>query len=160
MNLEGPFLPEAVFPKRETSLSLGYQKNETPGLNDRSSSRFVGSLHMAWHARERTRIFFDARRSLELSVNNLTVETTAYNVGVNQQVGNFTSVSLSGGYEQRDYKSLGRLDDVYVFQAGAHYRITRAWSASANYRLRDSQSNEAVADYSRHTVSVEGNYTF
>lgn len=160
LNLVGPFLPESIFPKIESSLSLGYQKNETPGLNDTSSSRFVGSMHIAWAARERTRIFFDARRSLELSVNNLTVQTTAYNLGLSQRVGDFTSVSISGGYEERDYKGLGRLDDVYVFQAGARYQINRAWSASANYRLRDSQSNEAVADYARNSVSVEVNYTF
>jgi hypothetical protein len=49
---------------------------------------------------------------------------------------------------------------VYLLQAAAHYRITSAWSAGANYRLRDSQSSVPVADYARHVVSVEATYTF
>ena len=163
LNLEGPFLPESVFPKVETSLSLGYQKNESPGLHDTSSSRFIGSMHVGWHARERTRLFFDARRAQELSVSDLTVTSTGFNVGVTQAIGNFTTTSLSGGYEKREYSTidlLGRDDDVYLLQAAAHYRITSAWSAGANYRLRDSQSSVPVADYARHFVSVEANYTF
>ena len=160
VNISGPFLPESMFPKLETSLSLGYQKNETPGLNDTNSSRFVGSLHMGWHARERTKLTFDARRSMDLSVNNLTVETSSLMVGIDQSIGNFTTANFSGGYERRDYRNLGRLDDVYIFQGGARYKIARAWSAAAYYRLRDSQSSEAVADYARHSVSAEVTYTF
>ena len=163
LGLNGPFLPQTIFPKLESSLSLGYQKNETPGINDTSSSRFVGSLNVSWHARERTRVFLDARRALVLSVNDLTVETTGFNVGVNQSIGDFTTASLSAGYEQREYQTvdlLGRTDDVYMLQTSARYRITSAWSAAANYSLREAQSSEAVADYGRHLVSVEATYTF
>lgn len=163
LGLNGPFLPQSIFPKLESSLSLGYQKNETPGINDTSSSRFVGSLNVSWHARERTRVFLDARRALVLSVNDLTVETTGFNVGVNQSIGDFTTASLSAGYEQREYQTidlLGRTDDVFMLQTSARYRITRAWSAAANYSLREAQSSEAVADYGRHLVSVEATYTF
>ena len=163
LNLEGPFLPESMFPKVETSLSLGYQKNESPGLHDSSTSRFIGSMHIGWHARERTRLFFDARRAQELSVDDLTVTSTGFNVGLTQSIGNFTTASLSGGYEKREYTTIdlmGRDDDVYLLQAAAHYRITSAWSAGANYRLRDSQSSVPVADYARHVVSVEATYTF
>jgi opacity protein-like surface antigen len=163
LRLDGPFLPESMFPKLESSLMFGYQKNETPGINDTSSSRFIGTVHVGWHARERTRLYVDGRRALELSVNNLTVQTTGVTVGVNQSIGNFTSTSLSAGYEQRDYRTpvLGdRSDDVMTVQAGAHYRITSAWSANANYQLRKSQSSVVAADYARHVVSLEATYTF
>lgn len=163
LKLDGPFLPESVFPKMESSLMFGYQKNETPGINDTSSSRFIGTVHLGWHARERTRLFLDGRRAQELSVNNLTVQTTAVNVGINQSIGNFTSTSLSAGYEKRDYSTpilADRSDDVVMVQAGAHYKITSAWSADANYRLRQSQSTFSAADYARHVVSLEANYTF
>src|SRR5690606_7325725 len=76
VRLDGPFLPERIFPKVESSLTLGYQKAESPGINDTGGSRFVGSMHVSWQARERTRLFVDARRALELSINDLTVETT------------------------------------------------------------------------------------
>lgn len=165
LGIHGPFLPESIFPKVDTSLSLGYEKNETPGINDSSSSSFVGSLHIGWNARERTRIRFDARRALELSVDDLTVETTRVSLGFDQSVGDFTTTSLSVGYEQRDYEhnlivTSDRKDDVLFLQASARYRITSTWSAAANYSLRDTDSSSAIADYARHLVSLEATYTF
>src|SRR5690606_16646408 len=107
-------------------------KNETPGINDSSSNRFVGSLHVGWNARERTRIIFNARRAMELSVDDLTVETTRISLGFDQSVGDFTTATFSVGYEEREYDSvdttittLARDDDVMFLQAGARYRITK-----------------------------------
>lgn len=160
INLTGPFLPKAMFPKLDTSLSLGYQKSETPGLNDRNASRFVGAMNINWQARERSRITFNVRRALELSVNNFTVETTGVTVGLTQAVGNFITTSFSTGYEQRDYGILGRNDDVYIAQASGRYSISRTWSTSATYSLRQSNSSVAIADYGRHYASLEINYTF
>lgn len=160
VRLDGPFLPESRFPKVETSLTLGYQKAETPGINDTGGSRFVGSMHISWQARERTRLSFDARRALELSINDLTVETTAFSVGVNQSIGDFTTGSFSAGYEQRDYRTVGRSDDVLTAAAALGYKITRAWSAHAAYRVRAADSDARIADYARHTVILSVNYTF
>lgn len=160
VNLDGPFLPASRFPKLDSSLSFGYQKAESPGINDTGGSRFVGSAHIGWHARERTRLFIQARRSLELSINDLTVETTAAEIGVTQSVGNFTSTSASIGYEERDYRTVNRRDEALTAQLGASYRITAAWSASANYRLRATDSSATNADYARHVVWVAVNYTF
>lgn len=160
VTIDGPFLPESMFPKVETSLTLGYQKTETPGINDSGGTRMFGTAHVGWRARERTRLFLDARRSQELSANDTTVEVTGFRLGVTESVGNFTELTASGGYEQRDFQTFGRTDDVYVFQAGANYRITRAWSAGANYNLRAANSNARAADYARHIVAVSANYTF
>lgn len=160
VTIDGPFLPESKFPKIESSLTLGYQKSETPGINDNGGTRLFGAGHLAWHARERTRVFLDLRRAQELSVNNLTVETTGANLGVSQSVGNFTALTASAGYEQRDYRSFGRTDDVYVFEVGGTYRIAAAWSATANCRLRSSQSSVSSADYDRHVVYAEITYRF
>ena len=163
LGINGPFLPESVFPKVETSLSVGYQQNETPGINDTSSDSFTGNLHISWDARERTRVFFDARKALELTADDLTVDTTALTFGLSQSIGDFTTASISAGYEKRKYDSIDgvdREDDVYRFQTGARYRITSAWSAAANYTFRDNESNDPAADYIRHLVSVEATYRF
>jgi hypothetical protein len=163
LKLDGPFLPQTLFPKVDTSLTLGYQKNESPGINDTSSSRFIGLLHIGWHARERTQIFLDARRATELSVNDLTVVTTGASLGVRQSIGNFTTTSASIGYEERDYEVIGplaRQDNVFTAQASANYKITSAWSAAAHYRLRQAESDFSLADYSRHFASVELTYIF
>lgn len=160
VTLTGPFLPQRMFPKVDSSLSLGYQKTETPGINDKGGTRFNGSLMVSWHARERTRLFVNARRAIELSVNDVTVETTGVNIGMQQAVGNFTALTISGGYEQRDYSTLGREDDVYLFEAGARYKITTKWSAAAQYSLRSSASSATIADYDRHVVAVSAIYAF
>jgi hypothetical protein len=163
LGIHGPFLPESIFPKVDTSLHLGYEKNEAPGINDSSSNRFVGSLHIGWNARERTRILFDARRSVELSVDDLTVELTRISLGFDQSIGDFTTANFSVGYEEREYElltAMTRNDEVMFVRAGARYRITGAWSAGASYYLRDTDSNAATADYVRHLVSVEATYTF
>jgi hypothetical protein len=160
LDLNGPFLPQSLFPKVESSLSLGYQKTETPGINDKGGTRLYGAMNISWHARERTRLFVNARRATELSINNLTVETTGANVGIQESVGNFTSLTASGGYEQRDYRTLGRSDDIYVFNVGAHYKITAKWSASADYNLRSAASSETAANYARSIVSLAVTYSF
>lgn len=160
VGIEGPFLPATKFPKLDSSLSLGYQEAETPGINDTAGSRFTGAMHLGWHARERTQIYVDARRALELSVNDLTVETTAASIGIQQRIGNFLSGSASVGYETRDYRTAGREDDAVIVQTSAHYQINRAWSASAEYRLRSTDSTFGTADYARHLASVWATYTF
>lgn len=161
VSLVGPFLPESMFPKVESSLSLGYQKAESPGINDPGAgNRFVGAMHLAWHARERTSLIFDARRAVELTINDLTVETTGGSIGVNQQIGNFTTAGISAGYEERKYRTLDRRDDVFVATASATYRISHAWSAGADYRLRAVDSAVASSDYSRNVISVSASYLF
>lgn len=160
VRLDGPFLPESIFPKIESSLMLGYQEAETPGINDRGGSRFIGAASVAWHARERTRLFLQARRSLELSINDLTVETTILEVGATQSIGNFLQTSASVGHEERDYRSVGRSDRAFTASLGATYRITKAWSAQAHYRVRASESDATFADYARHVAYVSANYTF
>lgn len=160
VNLVGPFLPERLFPKLDSSLSLGYQKAETPGINDKGGTRFNGTLHVGWHARERTVVSFDARRGRELSINDITVETTSYTVNLRQGIGNFMHGSLMAGYEERHYLTLGRKDDVALAGASLSYRITKTWSAEADYRLRDASSGLGVADYARHVAAVSVTYTF
>lgn len=160
VRLDGPFLPQSMFPKVETSLVLGYQKAETPGINDTGGSRFVGNMNISWQARERTRLGFEARRSLDLSINDLTVETTAFEARISQSIGDFTSASLFGGYEEREYRTLGRGDDALTAGGSVHYRITKYWSAQGAYRVRVSDSSTFVAEYSRHLVSLSVNYIF
>lgn len=163
VGIEGPFLSPTRFPKLDSSLSLSYQEAETPGIQDSMGKRFVGALHLGWQARERTEISFNARRSIELSIQDRTVEMTSVHLGVNQAIGNFMTGSISGGFESRDYRLSGpadREDDAFIFRSALHYRITRTWSANAEYRLRSTDSNVGIADYARHVVVLSGTYTF
>ncbi len=160
INLTGPLLPRSEFPKIESSLSLGYQKSDTPGINDVGGSRFIGSARLSWQAREETRLSVDAHRTQQLSVNNLTVVGTGASVAIEERIGHFLTATASASYERLDYRGLLRSDDVSTVRAGLAYRINRAWSASADYSLRSATSNLALADYARTLVRVGVTYTF
>ncbi len=160
VNIDGPFLPASRFPKVDSSLSFGYQEAETPGIADTGGSRFFGAARLGWHVRERTQLFVQARRALELSVDDLTIETTSGEIGISQQVGNFTSLVASVGYEERDYRTFSRQDEAFTAHAAANYRITKSWSAAANYRLRATDSNSTMANYDRHVFWVSATYMF
>lgn len=160
LNIDGPFLPRSVFPKLTSSFMVGYQKVETPGINDKGGSRFIGRARLSWQAREQTSLFVDANRSVRLSVNNLTVTSTGFDVGVHEDIGHFWTASATAGYRKRDFDVLNRSDNVYEFQASANYRITRAWAASLDYSYRLADSNVVTADYERHLIALSAIYTF
>lgn len=160
LDLVGPFLSPTAFPNLESSLSLGYQKSEAPGINERGGERFIGNMRLSWHPRDRTRLFVEARRTQELAITDTTVVATSANLGIRQEVGDFTTVTLSGGYENRDYKSLNRSDDVWVGDANIYYKIAHAWSAELSYRVRSADSTIPTANYTRQIVSLSATYTF
>lgn len=160
VNLDGPFLPKSRFPKLESSLTLGYEKDAAPGINEVNSSHFVGAARLTWQAREPTKVFVSARRSTELSVNNLTVVSTSGSLGVTEQIGHFISSTVSAGYERRSTTMVGRTDDAFTASAAARYQITKYWMVAFDYQFRNTNSNYAPADFGRHVVSVSGNYTF
>ncbi len=160
VNVNGPFLPASVFPKLESSAYLGYEKADTPGINDTGGSRLVGNLHLGWYARERTVVSVDAHRNRELSVNDLTVETTAFTATLRQGIGDFLHASITAGYERRDYRGVGRRDNVGLFGTSLDYHVTKYWSANAQYQLHAARSDAPTADYSRHLALVSVTYTF
>lgn len=159
-SLEGPFLPPRMFPKLTSSLSLSYQSSDVPGINDTNTRRFAGSANLSWQARETTRVFFNARRAQDLTINDITVDANTVSLGVRQEIGHFIDGTAVVGYDHRAYRGFNRSDDAFFFEARAGYRVTKYWSASAAYRFRNSDSDAVFADYSRHIVSLSANYTF
>ena len=160
LGIDGPFLPASRFPKLKSSASISYARADTPGVNDSGGNRFTGHVGLEWQARPETRLSINASRTLELSYDNRTAQTNSLYLGVHQDVGHFIELVGTAGYEHRDYPGAARNDDVYVASIGANYQATKAWSVSANYRLRDSESNLWTANYVRHLVSVAATYTF
>lgn len=158
--IRGPFLPESLFPKLQSSFSIAYQESETPGLNDTGKRSTVGSMDVKWSARERTALSFNARRGFELSSEDLTVETTSAQLGISQEIGYSLSADASVGYERRDYTNVGREDDVILSQVSAILRVSAPWSVRADYRYRQSSSNVAIADYERHIAMLTATYVF
>ncbi len=160
LNLDGPFLPHQYFPKTTGTFRIGYEKAETPGLNDRNNERLVGQLNLSWAAREHTTVGLFASRSQDLSITDNTVINESTGLTLRQAIGAFVDADFSLSYTNADFVNLDRKDDRYEARAGATYRINRTWSSGLTYRYLKSDSNAAVANYTRHIVSGTVNYAF
>ena len=160
VNLDGPFLPRQYFPKTTGNFHVGYERAETPGLNDRSNERLVGQISISWAAREHTTISVYASRSQDLSINDNTVVNETEGITLRQAIGAFVDADVGLSHTNADFVNVGRQDNRYETHAGATYRINRTWSSGLTYRYLKSDSSNAVANYTRHVVSGTVNYAF
>lgn len=160
LNLDGPFLPRQYFPKTTGTFRLGYERAETPGLNDRSNERLVGQVNISWAAREHTNVGIFANRSQDLSITDNTVVTETTGITLRQGLGAFVDTDFSLSRTNADFVDLARTDKRYEARAAATYHINRTWSSALSYRYLKSDSNVAVANYTRHIVSGTVNYAF
>ncbi len=154
LKLDGPFLPASRFPKLTSSFSLGLQKGQTLGLNDRGSTTLVGSLGLAWQARERTALTFNASRSQGLSSANLSTIDNVVSLGVTQRIGERTNLSGSIAQDWSSYSATGRSDRHTRGALNLGYSLNRNWQAGAGYALTLSRSNNDFIDYDRHIVNA------
>jgi hypothetical protein len=156
----GPFLPKQYFPKTTGVFRIAYEQSDTPGLNDRSGERLVGQLNLSWEARANTTVGLVASRSQELSILDQTVINEVAGVTLRQGIGQFVETNFSLTYTNADFVNVGRTDDRYEARAAATYKINRVWSSMLMYRYLNSESNQAIAHYTRHVVSGTVNYAF
>lgn len=86
-----------------------------------------------------------------------TIEATGGSFRLNYVVD--PKVTLNGGisYYYHDYRRgsyEGRRDDYLVLNLGGNYRLNEFTTLSANYRLRDNDSNRNLSEFTNNTVSV------
>ena len=153
LRLDGPFLPPSRIPKHKSTISLGLEQGQTLGLNDTGSTTLVGGLSLAWQARERTALSFNASRKQGLSSTNLSTVTNMLQLGVEQAVGARGSLSASLGQEWSSFPGTGRDDRRTRGSAGFNYSFNRNWQAGTSYTATLSRSSHALHDYDRHLVS-------
>jgi hypothetical protein len=160
--LRGPFLPPARYPKLESSASISYEQNVSPGINDTGEKTITGHIDLAWNARERTRVSIDALRSQSLASNNFTVVTTEMNAGVTENIGLATVLSGKVSYTWLTYRGITRNDELFSAYVGLHHPLTQRWSVGADYTFESTKSDapqdsfqgasHAPHDYFRHVV--------
>ncbi|HEY4247254.1 MAG TPA: outer membrane beta-barrel protein [Lacunisphaera sp.] len=160
LDLHGPFLPRKYFPKTTGTFRLSYEQAETPGLNDRSDQRIVGEVNVSWAAREHTTVGVFANRSQDLSINDNTIVEERAGVSLTQAVGQFWNTNFNLSYTNADFVNTARTDDRYDARAAATYKITHTWSSTFSYRYLRSESNVALANYTKHVVSATLTYAF
>jgi uncharacterized protein (PEP-CTERM system associated) len=115
---------------------------------------------MDWQARDTTVVSFLATRDQRLSVNDLTVVSTALQLGLKQQLRYNLTGSLSAGYNWDTFRGIGRSDQTILVNAGLKYVFARSWTANASYKLSSDASNLRQSTYNRNIVSVGVTYQF
>ncbi len=170
LNLDGPFLPPAKFPKIKSNASLSYQESLTPGVDDTGGKTVTGDISLSWNARERTQISIAASRSLQLSATNRTVENTSLTLGVTESVGDFTRLNASLSQNWNSFRGINREDKIFRGTLGATRSIGRNWSLSSNYTYEKNKTDTDLAaqsnfrfargNYERHLISLSGIYSF
>ncbi len=160
LNLHGPFLPKKYFPKTTGTFRLSYEQAATPGLNDRSNERLIGEVNVSWAAREHTTVAVFASRSQDLSINDNTIVDEKAGVSLAQAIGQFWDTTLNLTYTNADFVNVARTDDRYEALAAATYKITRVWASTFSYRYLRSESDIAIANYTKHVVSATITYAF
>jgi hypothetical protein len=159
-SLIGPFLPRKYFPKVKSELDLSYEDATTPGVNDPGEKELTGALHLDWQARDTTTASFTATRSQRLSVDDLTVVTSALQLGVQQTLRYNLIGNISAGYNWDTFHGIGRSDQTVLFSARLNYVFARSWNAYALYQLSSADSNVHQANYARNIVTLSVAHTF
>jgi hypothetical protein len=159
-SLTGPFLPRKYFPKVKSRLELSYEDATTPGVDDPGEKELTGALHLDWQARDTTAASFSATRSQRLSADDLTVVTSALQLGVQQTLRYNLTGNLSAGYNWDTFHGIGRSDQTVLFSAGLNYVFARNWNAQALCQLGSADSNVPQANYTRDIVTLSVAHQF
>lgn len=169
--LNGPFLPPRYFPKLDSSMSLSYQESRSPGINDLGGKTLTGSIGLRWAARERTKLNFQANRSIDLAANDYSVENTNVSLGITESVGIAHQFSGNVGYTWQKFRGVDRKDNIFNASLTYNYSLSRYWSLGASYTYQKNDTNTngptlqpgfrtPYQNYERHTVSVYVTNTF
>jgi hypothetical protein len=164
VNITGPLLPPARFPKVESSATISYQQAASQGINDAGSKTIVGNANLAWNARERTRVSLSASRAQSLGTSNFSVVTTSVTTGVTENIGLATTLTGSVIYTWRDYRGITRHDSVLEADLSLQHALTRHWNIGTSYTFQDNATSTpatrfvaaryALDSYVRHVVTV------
>jgi hypothetical protein len=169
VGIEGPFLPARRFPKLESAASLSYRQSSVAGIGDDGGQFLTGSLRLAWNARETTRLYINASRSIDLTIANRTVENTRVGGGFNQQLGRSTSLNGAAGYTWSDTRGIDNSDTALDASLNLNRTFNKYLSASLDYTFLDNQSSSsgptrlgrfAERDYVRQTIMGSVTVTF
>lgn len=161
-SLEGPFLPPSLFPKLTSQLRVAYSRLENPGLLDTGDKQLTGELVVGWAARAATRLGLAAGRTRNLTVSDLTVETTHTHILVDQAVGRQTVLTATAGYEWMTVRGLVRHSEGAIATLLATRKLGSRgrWEGSFNYSYRDLNSSEQIANFAQHTGRLSTTYRF
>ena len=155
LNITGPLLPPERFPKVDSSASISYQQFASRGINDSGGKTVAGNFHLAWNARERTRLSLGASRSQSLGASNFSVITTQTNFSVVESIGLATTLSGGVSYSWLTFRGISRNDSVFEANVGLQHSLTQHWSLGANYKFQNNHTDASTSSFQAARYRLE-----
>jgi hypothetical protein len=137
-------------------VGIGYTTTDYDDMALGKAKGVAANADIEWYVTRLTTILLGAsRRAQETTITGASAYLdTNLDVGVDHELMRNVILSAYFRYNNRDYKGIGREDDIYEASLRANYLINRNFSIAAEYRYRDRDSNVLGADYSRNIVGV------
>ncbi|HEY4134831.1 MAG TPA: outer membrane beta-barrel protein [Alphaproteobacteria bacterium] len=143
-------------------VSVGYQQQAYDDDRFGTPSSPIGSVNLLWNPDRVTSVRLESTYEFAESFDtgspgywrSLTTLRVAHEI---------TYDLLAIGrlvYQDRDFESLSRDDQIYGWDAGVSYRIDRGLFLDAEYRHREQESSAPTSDYERNLVLLQIRRTF
>ncbi|HCX68990.1 MAG: hypothetical protein CMI61_09665 [Parvibaculum sp.] len=135
---------------------IGYQERDYDNPAFANTDGLAFGANVDWFVTPLTTITFKANQSVEET-------TVGGSSGYDQQEVGFDighelmrNLILSGGasYENNDFNSSAREDDLIGANVGVTYLLNRNFEIGLRYTFEDRDSNVATADYTRNVVGI------
>ncbi len=168
LGLRGPFLPKTRFPKLESSASLSYRQDYSPGINDAGGDTLTGDIRVAWDLRSRTNIALSAGRSMSLTASDLSATSTNVAATVTERIGLVTTAIATVSYHWVDYRGIDRKDRMLQASLSLNRPFNKYWSAGLSYQYQRNDDTSSGfqpgpypgRDYDRHVATLSIINTF
>ncbi|WP_342750684.1 outer membrane beta-barrel protein [Termitidicoccus mucosus] len=154
--------PKSRFPKLESSASLSYRQNYSPGINDTGGDTLTGDIRLAWDARPRTNIALSASRNMSLNASDVSATTTNVAATVTESIGLATTAIGTVSYNWIDYRGINRKDQMLQVHLSINRPFNKYWSAGLSYQYQHNNDDSSGfqpgryfgRDYDRHVVTL------
>jgi len=147
-----------ISPKVSGSVSVGVRSTDDSGTNFSSprsnDTGGVASTSLSWAASELTTVTFSLSKSLGVSADNQSIDSTRAGLSVSRRLSEQLSANAGVSHSWNDYRGVNRDDKLAGLNAGLTYQIRRNWSAGASYTYTDNNSSIRSSDFQRHVLSA------
>ena len=157
------FIPRRLF--RGTAF-VGYKERDYDSAGIPGASGITYGINLTWFATETLTVnalgaqnFYDSTATSVTGVHS-TVNARSAALGADFEA--LRNLILSGvaGYENDDYLSTTRTDDIYSAGVGARYLLNRNWAVLAQYQYSNRQSTASGFSYDRQLISVALKFSY
>lgn len=140
------------------SISVGLRSTDDGGSTFASSSSndtgVVASTSLDWAADELTKVGLSLSKSLEVTADNRSTDTTRVGLSYGRKLSEQLSASAGVSHSWNNYRGMNREDKFLGLNAGLSYLIRRNWTAGVSYAYTDNSSNNLFSGFQRHVLGA------